>query len=72
MDTHPVPWATTSPSRQGHQMRGLMRSISVTDPSQIWPTRLPCVFCHGRGGSYQGHGMPELIASIGGNERPRT
>jgi hypothetical protein len=33
---------------------GLMRSISVTDPSQIRPARLPCVLCHGRGGYHQG------------------
>jgi hypothetical protein len=47
---------------------GLMRSISVTDPSQVRPARLLCVLCHGRGGSHQGHGTPELIVSMGGNE----
>ena len=47
---------------------GLMRSISVTDPRQVRPARLPCVLCHGRGGSHQGHGTPELIVSMGGNE----
>jgi cytochrome c553 len=47
---------------------GLMRSISVTDPSQVRPARLLCALCHGRGGSHQGHGTPELIVSMGGNE----
>jgi hypothetical protein len=47
---------------------GLMRSISVTDPSQVRPACLPRVLCHGRGRAHQGHGMPELIASMGGNE----
>jgi hypothetical protein len=46
---------------------GLVQSIAVTDPSQVRPTRLPCVLCHGRGGSHQGHGTPELMVSMGGD-----
>ena len=51
---------------------GLMWLISVTAPSQVRPARLPCVLCHGRGGSHQGHGTPELMVSMGGNECWRT
>ena len=55
--------------RHGHRVdHGPMRSISVTDPSQVRPTHLLCALCQGRGGSHRGHGTPELMVSMGGNE----
>ena len=58
--------------RISRAVHGLMRSLSVPGLRQVRPACLPCVLCHGRGGAHQGHGAPELIATVGGNEWPMT